>query len=164
MIEALKSFFETYWVTLVVGVVACVCVGCLVELFKQSLFCKLEEKYKDDANKLAKAKTAKAGTAFALAALLTAFFLACIWKSDLPNIGSSAVLPIWYTAMFLFQMLVDIKGVKSILGKVLGNVVKSTEPKEEKPEKERKPKLKREKVVSYVYRDEAGNVVNPEGV
>lgn len=156
MIEAIKSFFETYGTTILVAVISCVCIGCLVELFKQSLFSKLEKKHEGDPDKLAKLKTIKAGCAFALAALLTAFFLLCIWKSDLPNIGSSAVLPIWYTAMFLLQMLIDLKSVKAVLGRILGNIVKSTEPK---PKKE---KIHREKVVSYVYRDEAGNVVNPE--
>lgn len=155
MIEAIKSFFETYGTTILVAVISCVCIGCLVELFKQSLFSKLEKKYESDPDKLAKLKTIKAGCAFALAALLTAFFLLCIWKSDLPNIGSSAVLPIWYTAMFLLQMLVDLKSVKTILGRILGNIVKTTEPK---PKKE---KLKKEKIVSYVYRDEEGNVVTP---
>ena len=155
MTEVIKSFFETYGTTILVAVISCVCIGCLVELFKQSLFSKLEKKHEGDPDKLAKLKTIKAGCAFALAALLTAFFLLCIWKSDLPNIGSSAVLPIWYTAMFLLQMLIDLKSVKTILGRILGNIVKTTEPK---PKKE---KLKKEKIVSYVYRDEEGNVVTP---
>ena len=160
MIEAFNSFCDVYWKTIVVFVVSAACIGCLVELYKQSLFAKIEDKYKDDKDKLAKVKTLKGGTAFALAALLTAFFLACIWKSELPKIGNAAILPVWYTALFVLQMFIDIKGVKNLLGRVLGNVVKSTEPKEPKEEK---PKLKKKKVTSYVYYDKDGNVVtNPE--
>lgn len=141
MIEALTGFFEMYGKTILVGVVACICVGCLVEIFKQSLFSKMEKKYKDDEARLAKIKTIKAGCAFALAAILVAFFLACIWKSDLPNIGGVATLPIWYTAMYLLQMVCDIKGVKAVFAKILGNVVKSTEPAEEKPKKKKMKKV-----------------------
>jgi len=138
MIEALTGFFATYGVTILVAVVACICVGCLVEIFKQSLFSKMEKKHEGDADKIAKVKTVKAGTAYALAAFLTAFFLACLWKSDLPKIGSVATLPIWYTAMFLLQMICDIKGVKAVFGRILGNVVKSTE---EKPKKKKMKKV-----------------------
>ena len=140
MIEALKSFFEVYGLTILTAVVSCICIGCLVEIFKQSLFTKLEEKYKDNPDKLAKVKTVKSACAFALAALLTAFFLGCIWKSSLPNIGSEATLPIWYTACFLLQMLCDLKGVKTVLTKILGNVVKSTEPGTDKPKKKKMKK------------------------
>lgn len=140
MIEALTGFFEMYGKTILVGVVACICVGCLVEIFKQSLFSKMEKKYADDEARLTKVKTIKAGCAFALAAILVAFFLACIWKSDFPNIGGVATLPIWYTAMYLLQMVCDIKGVKAVFAKILGNVVKSTEP-EEKPKKKKMKKV-----------------------
>ena len=141
MIEAIKTFFDVYGLTILIGVVSCICIGCLVELFKQSLFTKLEKKYElEDSGKLARIKTIKAGCAFALAALLTAFFLSCIWKSDLPKIGGAAALPIWYTAMYLLQMICDIKGVKAVLSKILGNVVKSTEPAAEKPKKKKMKK------------------------
>lgn len=137
MIEAIKTFLEVYGVTILTAVVSCICVGCLVEIFKQSLFTKMEGKYKDNPDKFAKIKTIKAGCAFALAALVTALFLACIWKSDLPKIGNAAALPIWYTAMFLLQLLVDIKGVKSVLARILGNIVKTTElPKKKKMKKQ----------------------------
>ena len=139
MIEALKSFFTVYGMTILTAVVSCICIGCLVELFKQSLFSKMEKRYEDDAGKLSKIKTVKAACAFALAALLTAFFLNCIWKSELPNIGGAAALPIWYTAMYLLQMLCDIHGVKTVLAKILGNVVKATEP-ETKPKKKKMKK------------------------
>ena len=146
MLNALESFFSTYGLTIGVGVIACVCIGCLVEIFKQSLFSRMEEKYKDDPDKLAKIKTIKAGCAYALAALLTAFFLGCIWKSSLPNIGSAATLPIWYTAMFLLQMLCDLKGVKKIIARILGNLVKTTEPQN--------PKKKMKKQVTWVEVEE----------
>ena len=144
--ETIGKFFETYCLTLVAAIVACVCVGCLVEIFKQSLFTKMEEKYKDNPDKLTKIKTIKAACSFALAAVLTAFFLACIWKSKLPNIGDYAVLPIWFTAMYLLQMLVDLKAVKNIISRILGNFIKSTEPKE--------PKKKMKKKVTWVEVDE----------
>lgn len=160
MIESINSFFNAYWVTLVVGLVACVCVSCLVELFKQSVFTKIEEKYEGNNEKLAKVKTIKASSAFAVAGLLTAFFLACIWKSSLPNIGDWAVLPVWFTAMYLLQMVFDIKGIKFILARILGNIVKATEPPKRKNEP---PKYTKKKVTSYVYYDRDGNVVdNPE--
>lgn len=149
MLETIATFFETYGVTILVAVVSCVCVGCLVEIFKQSLFSKMEAKLVDNPDKLAKVKTVKAGCAFALAAVLTAFFLGCVWKSELPNIGGAATLPIWYTAMFLLQMLCDLKGVKAILSRVLGNVVKTTEPVAEKPKKK-----KMKKQVTWVEVDE----------
>lgn len=149
MLETIKSFFETYGFTILTGVIACVCTGCLVEIFKQSLFSKMEEKYKDNPDKLAKLKTVKAGCALALAAVLTAFFLGCIWKSELPNIGGVATLPIWYTAMFLLQMLCDLKGVKAVFARVLGNVIKTTEPQPEKPKKK-----KMKKQVTWVEVDE----------
>lgn len=140
MIEAIKTFFEVYGMTILTAVVSCICIGCLVELFKQSLFTKLEQRYADDEGKLAKLKTVKAGCAFALAAVLTAFFLSCIWKSGLPRIGGAAALPIWYTAMYLLQMLCDLKGVKTVLSRILGNVIKSTEPQAEKPKKKKMKK------------------------
>ena len=148
MIEAIGAFFNEYGLTILIGVISCICVGCLVEIFKQSVFSKLEEKYKDDPDKLTKIKTIKAGCAFALAAILTGFFLLCIWKSGLPRIGGIYAMPIWFTAMYLLQMLVDIKGIKGIIKRILDNVIKSTT---EKPE-EKKKKLK--KVVNWVEVEE----------
>ena len=72
-----------------------------------------------------------------------------IWKSELPNIGGVATLPIWYTAMFLLQMLCDLKGVKAVFARVLGNVIKTTEPQPEKPKKK-----KMKKQVTWVEVDE----------
>ena len=140
ILEAIGSFFEVYGLTILVACVTCICIGCLVELFKQSLFSKLEKRYAADESKLAKLKTVKAGCAFALAALLTAFFLRCIWKSSLPNIGNEALLPIWFTTMYLLQMLCDIKGVKAVFEKILGNVIQTTEPQVEKPKKKKMKK------------------------
>ena len=140
ILDAIGSFFEVYGFTLLVACVTCICTGCLVELFKQALFTKMEKRYEADENKLAKLKTIKGGCSFALAALLTAFFLGCIWKSSLPNIGNEALLPIWFTAMYLLQMLCDLKGVKSVLARILDNVVKPTEEKKEKPKKKKMKK------------------------
>lgn len=140
ILEAIGSFFEVYGVTILVACVTCICIGCLVELFKQSLFNKLEKRYAADEGKLAKVKTVKAGCAFALAALLTAFFLRCIWKSSLPNIGNEALLPIWFTVMYLLQLFCDIKSIKALFNRILGNVIPSTEPKAEKPKKKKMKK------------------------
>ena len=37
ILEAIGSFFEVYGLTILVACVTCICIGCLVELFKQSL-------------------------------------------------------------------------------------------------------------------------------
>ena len=113
----------------------------------------LEEKYKDNPDKLAKLKTVKAGCAFALAALLCAFFLACIYKDDaLPKIGGIAVTPIWFAAMFILQMLCDLKGLKTILGKIFGRIVETPKVKEEAKPKKKKKKYKKE--VKWIAIDE----------
>jgi len=140
MWESIETFFGTYGPTIAVFILASVCAGCLVEIFKQSLFAKMEEKYKDNPEKLAKIKTIKAGCAFALAAVLVGFFLGCIWKSSLPKLGNAALLPIYYTAMYLLQMLCDLKGVKNIIARILGNLVE--------------PKKKKKKVTSWVEVEE----------
>lgn len=144
MSEALNVFFNTYWITIVVFVISGICVGCLVEVYKQSLFTSLEAKYKgdpDDPNKpgnpekLAKIKTIKGGTAFAVAVLLVAFFMACIWKSNLPKIGNAALLPIWYTCMFLIQLVSDLKSTKNLISRLLGNFIPELKPKKQKMKK-----------------------------
>ena len=148
ILNVLKTFIETYWLTIVVYAVACIAVGCLVEAFKISLFTKIEEKYKDNPDKIAKLKTIKAGCAFALAALLCAFFLVCIYKDEsLPKIGGIASTPIWYAAMFILQMLCDLKGLKTVMGKLFGKIV---EPKAEKVEKPKKKKIKMKKQITWI--------------
>lgn len=143
------AFIETYWLTCIVFAVSCIAVGCLVEVFKIALFTKMEEKYKDNPDKLAKLKTIKAGCAFALAALLCVFFLACIYKDEaLPKIGGVASTPIWYAAMFVLQMLCDLKGLKAFLGKIFGKVVET--PKVEKEPKAKKKKVKMKKQITWV--------------
>lgn len=146
-----KTFVETYGFTVLVFAVSCIAVGCLVELFKIALFTKMEEKYKDNPDKLAKLKTIKAGCAFALAALLCAFFLACIYKDEnLPTIGGVASTPIWFAAMFILQMLCDLKGLKNIFGRIFGKI--EAKVLEEKPEKPKKKKMKKQ--ITWVEVDE----------
>jgi len=151
--SAFLAFIETYWLTIVVFAVACIAVGCLVEVFKISLFTKMEEKYKDNPDKLAKLKTVKAGCAFALAALLCAFFLACIYKDDgLPKIGGIASTPIWFAAMFILQMLCDLKGLKTVLGKIFGKIAEAPKVQDEAKPKKKKKKYKKE--VKWIAIDE----------
>lgn len=141
----LKQFFETYGVTIFVFVVACISIGCLVEVFKIAIFTKMEEKYKNNPDKLAKIKTLKAGCSFALAAVLCAFFLACIYKDpNLPNIGGIACTPIWFAALFILQMLCDLKGLKSVLNKLFGKITDAMSKKEEEKKKAKKPKMRKE--------------------
>lgn len=144
MSEALNVFFNTYWITIVVFVISGICAGCLVEVYKQSIFTSLEAKYKGDPNdlskpcnqeKLAKIKTIKGGTAFAVAVLLVAFFLTCIWKSNLPKIGNAALLPIWYTCMFLIQLVSDLKSTKNLISRLLGNFIPELKTKKKKMKK-----------------------------
>ncbi len=142
--EILRNFSQVYGLTVLVFCLSAICVGVLVELFKQSVFTKLEKKYEEENKDASKLKTAKGISACFLAVILVIFFLACIYKSGLPVIGGLAVTPIWFTVMYLLQLFVDIKGLKTILGKMLGNIVVA--PKE-------KPK-KKKKVVTYVDVDE----------
>ena len=51
--------------------------------------------------------------------------------------------------LFLLQMLCDLKGVKAVFARVLGNVIKTTEPQPEKPKKK-----KMKKQVTWVEVDE----------
>lgn len=144
--EYLNSFFDTYGLTVLVFCLSAVCIGLLVELLKQSAFAKLEKKFEADGKDASKLKTVKGVVAFVAAFVLVAFFMACIYRSSLPKIGNEAIVPIWFTLMYLMQLFVDIKGVKSFVGKLLGNI--ATPPK---PAKKRV-----KKVVSYVDVDEAG--------
>lgn len=147
--EYVNLFLETYGLTVLVFCLSAVCVGLLVELLKQSAFAKLEKKYESEGKDAAKLKTIKGLVSFAAAFILVAFFMACIQKSELPKIGNSAIIPIWFTVMYLLQLFVDIKGLKTLVGKVLGNIVPQPKP----------VKKKVKKVVSYVDVDENGNPI-----
>lgn len=152
ILETIKGFANTYGITILTFTVASICVGCLVELFKIAVFTRIESKCKSDEDRLAKVKTVKSTSAFAVALVLTATFLTCIYKSDLPTIGGFAAQPIWFTAMFLLQMLCDIKGLKDFLRRVVNGVV--PEKTETKPKKKR---VKMKKVVNWVkVEDEDG--------
>ncbi len=142
--EIVREFTSVYGLTVLVFCLSAICVGVLVELFKQSVFTKLEEKYKEENKDASKLKTVKGMAASFLAVILVGFFLACIYASELPTIGGKAVVPIWFTIMYLLQLFVDIKALKNFLGKLLGNI--ATAPKD-------KPK-KKKKVVTYVDVDE----------
>ena len=143
--EIVRAFTSVYGLTVLVFCLSAICIGVLVELFKQSVFAKIEKKYEAEGKDASKLKTVKGISACFLAVILTIFFLACIHKSGLPTIGGVAVTPIWFTVMYLLQLFVDIKGLKTILGKLLGNIVAA--PKGKKP--------KKKKVVTYVDVDEA---------
>lgn len=142
--EILRSFTSIYGLTVLVFCLSAICVGVLVELFKQSVFAKVEQKYETEGKDAAKLKTIKGVSACFLAVLLVGFFLACIYASDLPTIGGRASVPIWFTVMYLLQLFVDIKGLKKILGTMLGNIVAPEKPK----------RVKRKKVVTYVDEEE----------
>lgn len=138
--DLLGAFVEKYGLTLGIGLAACICVGILVEIFKKSAFTALEKKVEADEKKKANVAAIKAVSSLVLAGILTAFFLGCIWKSDLPKLGNGAVLPIHFTVMYLTQLVIDLKTLKSIVDRIL-NVF-------EKAPKEKKPKMK--KVVTWV--------------
>lgn len=142
--EFLNQFLTVYGMTVLVFCLSAICVGVLVELFKQSVFAKIEKKYKEEAKDVSKLKTIKGISACFLAVILVIFFLACIYASELPTIGGRAAQPIWFTVMYLLQLFVDIKGLKQILGKMLGNIEAVAKPK----------KKKQKKVVTYVDVDE----------
>jgi len=147
--EYVNSFLETYGLTVLVFCLSAVCVGLLVELLKQSAFSKLEKKFETEGKDASKLKTIKSVVAFASAFILVAFFMACIYKSSLPKIGNEAIIPIWFTLMYLLQLFIDIKGVKTFVGKLLGNITSQPKP----------AKKKVKKVVSYVDVDENGDVI-----
>ena len=138
--DLLGAFVEKYGLTLGIGLVACICVGLLVEIFKKSAFTALEKKVEADEKKKANVAAIKAVSSLVLAGILTAFFLGCIWKSDLPKLGNGAVLPIHFTVMYLTQLVIDLKTLKSIVDRILNSF--------EKAPKEKKPKMK--KVVTWV--------------
>lgn len=142
--EILREFTSVYGLTVLVFCFSAICVGVLVELFKQSVFAKIEKKYEDEGKDSSKLKTIKGISACFLAVILVAFFLACILASNLPTIGDKAVVPIWFTVMYLLQLFVDIKGLKNIIGKLLGNIAVAAKPKTKK----------KKKVVTYVDVDE----------
>ncbi len=150
ILDVIVAFFETYGLTLAIGLVACICVGLLVEIFKKSAFTAIEKKVEADEKKKANVATIKATSALVLAGILTAFFLACIWKSDLPKLGNGAVLPIHFTVMYLLQMLFDLKTLKGIVDRILN--------KFEKEPKVKEPKKKMKKVVTWVE-DNEGDIV-----
>jgi len=153
LMDVVVAFFETYGKTLAVGLVACICVGILVELFKKGAFTSLENKFKDNEEKLATLGTVKATSALVLAGILTAFFLGCIWKSDLPKLGNGAVLPIHFTVMYLLQLIFDLKTLKGIVDRILNKIEKKDEAKP--------AKKKMKKVVTWVEDtdDEKGDIV-----
>lgn len=138
--DLLGAFVEKYGLTLGIGLAACICVGILVEIFKKSAFTALEKKVEADEKKKANVAAIKAVSSLVLAGILTAFFLGCIWKSDLPKLGNGAVLPIHFTVMYLTQLVIDLKTLKSIVDRILNSFEKSP--------KEKKPKMK--KVVTWV--------------
>ena len=138
--DLLGAFVEKYGLTLGIGLAACICVGILVEIFKKSAFTALEKKVEADEKKKANVAAIKAVSSLVLAGILTAFFLGCIWKSDLPKLGNGAVLPIHFTVMYLTQLVIDLKTLKSIVDRILNSF--------EKAPKEKKPKMK--KVVTWV--------------
>ena len=111
-----------------------------MEIFKKSAFTALEKKVEADEKKKANVAAIKAVSSLVLAGILTAFFLGCIWKSDLPKLGNGAVLPIHFTVMYLTQLVIDLKTLKSIVDRILNSF--------EKAPKEKKPKMK--KVVTWV--------------
>lgn len=152
--DYVNGFAETYGLTVLVFCLSAVCIGVIVELFKQTAFAKLEKRYEDEGKDASKLKTFKSVASFLIAAALVALFLASIHNSTLPTIGGIAVVPIWYTVMFLLQLFVDIKGVKSFIGRVLGNI--AAPPKMEKP-------AKRKVIRKVVYEDENGNPVDGNG-
>lgn len=142
--EFLNQFLTVYGMTVLVFCLSAICVGVLVELFKQSVFAKIEKKYEADGKDTSKLKTFKGASACFLAVALTAIFLGCIYASELPTIGGAGVVPVWFTVMYLLQLFVDIKGLKQILGKMLGNITEAAKPKAKK----------KKKVVTYVDVDE----------
>lgn len=140
LLESLKAFFIEYWVTILVSILSSVCCAAIVDLYKKGVFTKLEEHYKDNESKLTIVKVVKSTTSIALASILTTGFLFCIHKSSLPCIGDEALMPIWATAMYLLQLYIGMRGVKTVMEKVLGTFV--AQPKEKKK--------KMKKVVTYV--------------
>ena len=126
--DLLGAFVEKYGLTLGIGLAACICVGILVEIFKKSAFTALEKKVEADEKKKANVAAIKAVSSLVLAGILTAFFLGCIWKSDLPKLGNGAVLPIHFTVMYLTQLVIDLKTLKSIVDRILNSFEKA--PKE----------------------------------
>ena len=144
-VESLKAFFVEYWVTILVSILSSVCCAAIVDLYKKGVFSKLEETYKADEPKLAKIKVIKSASSMVLAGLITFGYLACIHKSSIPCIGDFALMPIWFTALYLLQLYIGMRGIKTIMEKVLGTFV--AQPKEKKK--------KMKKVVTYVEADEA---------
>ena len=145
LLETLKAFFVEYWVTILVAILSSVCCAAIVDLYKKGVFTKLEEQFKNDEAKLAKIKVVKSASSMVLAGLITFGYLACIHKSNIPCIGDFALMPIWYTALYLLQLYIGMRGIKTIMEKVLGTFV--AQPKEKKK--------KMKKVVTYVEADEA---------
>ena len=145
LLETLKAFFVEYWVTILVSILSSVCCAAIVDLYKKGVFSKLEEHYKADEAKLAKIKVVKSASAMFLAGIITFGYLSCIHKSSLPCIGDMAIMPIWFTALYLLQLYIGMRGIKTIMEKVLGTFV--AQPKEKKK--------KMKKIVTYVDADEA---------
>ncbi len=142
--EFLNAFTEVYGLTVLVFCLSAICIGVLVELFKQSVFAKIEKKYEAESKDASKLKTIKGVSASFLAVILTCLFLGCIYASELPTIGGGAVVPIWFTIMYLLQLFVDLKAIKQFIGKLLDNVTATAKPK----------KKKQKRVVTYVDVDE----------
>ncbi len=144
-IESMKAFFVMYWVTILVSILSSVCCAAIVDLYKKGVFTKLEEQYKNDEAKLTKVKVVKSASSMVLAGAITILFLACIHKSSLPCIGDLALMPIWATALYLLQLYIGMRGIKTVMEKILGTFI--AQPKEKKK--------KMKKVVTYVEADEA---------
>lgn len=154
VVEYINSFVETYGLTILMFCLSAIGTGVLVELFKQSAFSKLEKKYEEDGRDASKLKTVKSVMAFFVAFGLVLICLACIYESDLPTIGGTYCVPIWFMVMFLLQLFIDIKGVKTFVGRLLGNIAAT--PKAPKPPKK--------KIVrKVVFEDEDGRPVDSYG-
>lgn len=144
LLEVVKAFFVEYWVTILVAILSSFCCAAIVDLYKKGVFTKLEEHYKADEGKLAKVKVIKSATSMILAGIITITFLHCLHKSSLPCIGDEALMPIWITALYLLQLYIGMRGIKTVMDKVLGTFV--AQPKEKKK--------KMKKVVTYVEANE----------
>ncbi len=144
LLEVIKAFFVEYWVTILVAILSSFCCAAIVDLYKKGVFTKLEEHYQANESKLAKIKVIKSASSMVLAGIITGVFLYCLHKSSLPCIGDEALMPIWVTALYLLQLYFGMRGIKTVMEKVLGTFV--AQPKEKKK--------KMKKVVTYVEANE----------
>lgn len=130
MWDIIKSWFVSNEDFLIVGVaVVSVLTGCLVE-FSKKAFKPLEDKYKEDEDKLAKLKVTKGWASQGIGAGLVFLFLICIKNSTIGMVGGNALLPLWFACDFYLQFLVSCYGLKAIQ--------KAIENQQNKPKKEKK--------------------------